>query len=230
MTDEMGDSGSVETGGGAGGEVSATPAGGEAPNVGGEVGAGGDLDNTVQEETVEGTPELDEVDDQRQPSDAARLPGAESPNPGTDTAQYDLPLDYTQKPHRPEVQDLLDKVEALDVSTAKDGAIFYSGPGNQRLAEQCARETGRQTLEQTPGGEWLDRQKLYENRYDSDTNPKGLTTQEADLVWSKLSQQFAQQASGVAFAFVHGADPARVFWGTEARVLNTSSTMTKVVM
>lgn len=153
--------------------------------------------------------------------------GSGALNPGGEDLQYDLPLDYTQKAHRPEVQDLLDEVEAKDVSTARDGAIFYSGPGNKQLAEQCAEMTGRKTLEQTEGGQWLEQQNLYPDK--GDPNPK-FTPQEADLVWARLSQRFAEQASGVAFGFVRGAAPDRVFWGTEARVLNTGSTITKVVM
>lgn len=40
----------------------------------------------------------------------------------------------------------------LDVSTAKNGAVFYSGPGNRALAEDFAVANGRTTLEMTPGG------------------------------------------------------------------------------
>jgi hypothetical protein len=182
MTDEMGDSGSVETGSGAGSsDAPAPPVGGEAPNAGA----------------------------------------------GSEDLQYDLPLDYTQKSYRPEVQELLDAVETQVVYTAKDGAIFWSGPGNEKLALQWAEMTGRVMLEHTSGGQWLKEQNLYPK--EGDPNPR-FTKQEADLIWSRLSHRFADQASGVAFAFVRGAAPDRVFWGTEARVLNTSSKMTKVLM
>jgi hypothetical protein len=161
---------------------------------------------------------------------AAPAAGGEAPNAGgRSDSQYDLPLDYTQKQPRKEVQDLLDKVETLDVSTDRDGAIFYSGPENKKLAMQCARETGRKTLEQTPGGEWLKKQNLYENHYEPDNNPKKLTHDEANIVWARLSQRYAEQASGEAFAFIRGAKPEKVFWNTEARVLNQSPSITKVI-
>jgi len=183
MIDEMGGRDSVETGDGAGaGDAQASPAGGEAPNLG----------------------------------------------VGGEDLQYDLPLDHTQKAHRPEVQNLLDQVEARDVSTPRDGAVFYSGPGNGDLARQFADETGRMTIEDTEGGKWLSEQKLYENVYDPDANPTGLTDSEANLVWSRLSQRYAEQASGEAFAFVRGANADRVFWSTEAKTLSANSNVTKV--
>lgn len=164
--------------------------------------------------------------------DAGAVPpaGAEAPNAaGGSEPQYDLALDYTQKQPRKEVQDLLDEVEIQDVSTGKDGAIFWSGPGNQKLAEQCAAMTGRKTLEQTPGGKWLSDQRLVENHYEPDNNPDALTKEEANVVWGRLSRRFAEQASGEVFAFIHGARPDRVFWSTEARVLNKGPDVTKVI-
>ena len=52
--------------------------------------------------------------------------------------------------------------EELDVSSAKDAATFYSGPGNRELAEAFARENGKTTLEMTKGGKYLDELKLFE--------------------------------------------------------------------
>ncbi len=49
----------------------------------------------------------------------------------------------------------------LDVSTAENGAVFWSGPGNRALAQQFAIANGRTTIEMTPGGAWLDAQHLF---------------------------------------------------------------------
>lgn len=48
----------------------------------------------------------------------------------------------------------------MDVSTARNSAVFYSGLGNRALAESFAAANGRTTLEMTRGGSWLDAQKL----------------------------------------------------------------------
>ena len=43
----------------------------------------------------------------------------------------------------------------LDFSTAKDGAVFWSGP-RMRDAQEWAASAGKTTLEQTKGGKYLD--------------------------------------------------------------------------
>lgn len=47
-------------------------------------------------------------------------------------------------------------VESLDVSTARNGTVLYSGQGNRALAEQFASVNQKLTLELTPGGSNLD--------------------------------------------------------------------------
>lgn len=85
MTDEMGDSGNVETGGGGagGGEVSKNPAGGETPNVGVEADVAGravkdagspgveEADGAEAEDSVEGAPEATKLADAGEPGSAA---------------------------------------------------------------------------------------------------------------------------------------------------------------
>ncbi len=96
------------------------------------------------------------------------------------------------------VDDYLRIVDGIDVSTPRNGAVFYSGRGNRELAEQFAAQNGRTTLEMTPGGRWLDQQELF-----GPNSP--LTSDEALQVWSRLSQRFADEASGNAVGFVRGA-------------------------
>jgi hypothetical protein len=102
--------------------------------------------------------------------------------------------------------------EQLDVSTAKDHAVFYSGTGNRELAEKYARANGLETLEMTPGGKYLDDLRLF------DTGSP-LTPAEAVQVWSVASRRYAEQASGIVHCFVTGARPSGVFTTVEQPAL-----------
>lgn len=99
-------------------------------------------------------------------------------------------------------------VEQLDVTTAISKSVFYSGPGNRKLAETYAIAEDKTTLEMTPGGKYLDEQKLFEQG-------SPLTPAQATQVWSRLSQRYAQQAAGDVFCFVTGARPTGVFTTVE---------------
>ncbi len=99
-------------------------------------------------------------------------------------------------------------VEQLDVTTAINKSVFYSGPGNRKLAEAYAIAEDKTTLEMTSGGKVLDDMKLFEQ-----SSP--LTPAQATQVWSRLSQRYAQQAAGDVFCFVTGARPTGVFTTVE---------------
>ncbi len=98
----------------------------------------------------------------------------------------------------------MDLVESLDVSTAPNTAVFYSGPGNRVLAETFAISNGKVTLEMTPGGAYLDGLRLF----DGDSP---LTKEEATNVWARLSARYAQNASGNTYGFVNGSWPDGIF-------------------
>lgn len=106
------------------------------------------------------------------------------------------------------------EVEKLDVSTKPNQAIFYSGENgvsgvkNRVLAEKFAEETGKVTLEMTPGGNWL-------NQMDLNGINSPLTPDQSLLVWSRLSERYAGQVSGEITLFVTGSRPDRVFYTTE---------------
>jgi hypothetical protein len=102
----------------------------------------------------------------------------------------------------------MDLVEKLDVNTAIGKAVFYSGQGNRKLAEQYAIAEDKTTLEMTPGGKILDDLKLFDQG-------SALKPEEATRVWSRLSQRYAQQAAGDVFCFVAGARPTGVFTTVE---------------
>jgi hypothetical protein len=113
-------------------------------------------------------------------------------------------------------------VEDLDVSTAPNTAAFYSGPGNRVRAEQFAKDNGGTTLEQTPGGSWLDQRLLF-----GANSP--LSPQQATLLWGRLSQRYAEGASGVVFGFVRGARPRRTFNAVEYPELLENPKVTNVI-
>jgi len=112
-------------------------------------------------------------------------------------------------------------VEKLNVSTGKNQAVFYSGPGNRDLAEQFAKANSKMTLEMTPGGKYLDGLKLFE-----ESSP--LTGDQARQVWARLSQRYAQQASGNAYAFVNGARPGSIFNTVEYPALQINPKITNI--
>ena len=94
--------------------------------------------------------------------------------------------------------------EKLDVTVAISKSVFYSGPGNRKLAEQFAIAEDKITLEMTPGGKFLDDLKLFDQG-------SPLKPEQATRVWSRLSQRYAEQAAGDVYCFVSGARPTGVF-------------------
>ncbi len=95
------------------------------------------------------------------------------------------------------------KTHSLDVSTSLDEAIFWSGRGNRELAENFASlyDYNRLTLEMTPGGQYLSSLGLFDKYPGS----------QAIVPWERLSEKFAQGASGRVSAFVEGSRPGSVF-------------------
>jgi len=114
----------------------------------------------------------------------------------------------------------LERVDSLGVSSRPGEAVFYSGwnpagVSNRDLGEAFARQKGWTTLEQTPGGKWLDQEKLYGSAKQGDF----LNPADADKVWAKLSQRYAEGVEDSATAFVNGAKPDRVFYQYEYPIL-----------
>lgn len=115
----------------------------------------------------------------------------------------------------------MDLVEKLDVSTAPNIATFYSGPGNRKAAEEFAKANGKTTLEMTEGGKFLDKLGLFE-----ENSP--LTRNEAFAVWGRLSQRYAEGASGNVYGFVKGAKPGSIFNMIEYPALKRNSAVTNI--
>jgi hypothetical protein len=117
----------------------------------------------------------------------------------------------------------MEKAQTLDVSTKPNSAVVYSGPGNRANAEAfCGANPGKVTLEQTPGGSWLDSQKLFD-----DGSP--LSQDQARQVWATLSQRYAQGASGNVVGFVKGASPTGIFETVEYPALQNNPDVTNVI-
>ena len=111
----------------------------------------------------------------------------------------------------------------IDVSSAPNSAVFYSGPGNRALAEQYAADNNGSTIEMTPGGSWLDNEQLFGP--DSQLSPD-----QATQVWSAASGRFAQGASGDVTAFTQGSRPQSIFNTVEAPALQNNPNVNSVNM
>ena len=110
---------------------------------------------------------------------------------------------------------MLAKVDELDFSTPRNGAVFYSGPGQGMRAASFAERTGGMTIDMTSGGQWL-RENL------------GVFSRaEQDLIWQKASTPFAEGASGRINAFINGANPERAFRTIEEPILNVNQNVWK---
>lgn len=123
--------------------------------------------------------------------------------------------------------DLMSKAERLDVSSPHDGATFYSGfdkATGQRMRTFAERDTDgitTTTLERTPGGRQIDDMHLYD-----DGSP--ITKGQADQVWAKLSERYAAGARGRVTAYLHNADPERVYLHDELPKLLENDKVTSI--
>lgn len=127
----------------------------------------------------------------------------------------------------PSFNSIMRQVETVDVSTPRNGAVFWTGyeRGNQAAAMKWAAANGKSTIEMTPGGQWLNSLDLY-----GVNSP--LTRAEADAAWLRMSERFTEGASGHINAFTRGTsfNPASNFYNTELPGLrlnpNVSPTIT----
>ena len=109
---------------------------------------------------------------------------------------------------------LMREVERADVRSPVDGANFYSGTAadgrHTRLHAQAHTDgVNSVTLEQTPGGKAFDDMRLYETG-------SPVTIEQADKVWARLSQRYAETADGDVTAWTHNPRPGGV-WNTVER-------------
>jgi hypothetical protein len=109
---------------------------------------------------------------------------------------------------------LMHEVELADVHSPVNGANFYSGrdPAGvpmRTYAENSTDGVSSVTLERTPGGKYFDDKKLYEAG-------SPITINQADQVWSRLSERYAQNAEGDVTAYQHNPRVGSI-WETKER-------------
>jgi hypothetical protein len=114
-------------------------------------------------------------------------------------------------------ESMLQTVDSLDFSTPRNGAVFYSGPGQGARATAFAERTGGMTIEMTQGGRYLSE------------NLSGFTRAQQDLIWQRASTPFAEGASGRINAFIKGADPSRTFRTIEEPLLDLNSDVIRAI-
>jgi hypothetical protein len=132
------------------------------------------------------------------------------------------------RPHIPKApdSDWSPVIDRLDVSTQKDGAVFWSG--DQATAQRYAESIGGSTLEATPGGNVI-------NGWDSVNDlpwgdKQGPPPWAGDL-WNGVSKKFANGATGK----VSVVQPTQKLWdqgtvwhNTEKEIINKSIARGKV--
>lgn len=104
---------------------------------------------------------------------------------------------------------MVDNPTLLDVSTAPDCAVFYSGQVTLESEEKVKARTvaegqlsdDKTILEQTPGGKFLDALQVYQGILRSD---------DADKIWTKLSGRYAESASGEVVVYMGEMRPNAV--------------------
>ncbi|GEM56366.1 hypothetical protein B0A58_00200 [Flavobacterium branchiophilum NBRC 15030 = ATCC 35035] len=135
---------------------------------------------------------------------------------------------FEAEPIKPTFKELKNMAEnTLDFSTVEDGAVFWSDK-NMRTAQKWAESssTGKTTLEQTKGGEYLDNLDLF--------NPKnGLDGSQAAEVWDTASKRFAEQAKGEINVFDEGAERygpygERTWWRVEKPILEANKNVSGI--
>ncbi|WIM98508.1 hypothetical protein ACTOB_002109 [Actinoplanes oblitus] len=122
---------------------------------------------------------------------------------------------------------LMHQVENADLRSPVNGANFYSGrqPNGERMGQYAEKQVDGITsvlIEQTPGGRRFDDMHLF----DKINSP--IDNNQADAIWKRLSQRYAQSASGEATAWLHSplADSA---WNVVERgALEKNPAITKI--
>jgi RHS repeat-associated protein len=111
----------------------------------------------------------------------------------------------------------INKVSTLDFSTSPNGAVFYSGPGQGAKAAAFANQTGRMTIEMTPGGQQLMADPVFQS----------LSPAQQYHVWQAASTPFAQGASGSVNVFANGARATGTFRTIEEPILTANPNVFK---
>jgi hypothetical protein len=121
-----------------------------------------------------------------------------------------------------------------DVSTARNGAVFFSGrtPGglaNADLAGSFANQTAKDILNFTPAGHQLGELNLYPRlALDSNGVVVPRYASETSRVFEIASQRYAEAASGTVFVFTNGAPQNSIFTRVELPTLRANPNVTDI--
>ncbi len=121
---------------------------------------------------------------------------------------------------------LMHEVENANVRSPFNGANFYSGkqPDDEKMrvfAEKQVDGVTSVTLEMTPGGRRFDDMQLF-----GDKSP--VNDDQAMDIWKRLSERYAQDASGEATAWTHKAWSGSVWYTREKPALQVNPNITKI--
>ncbi|GIF04268.1 WXG100-like domain-containing protein [Actinoplanes siamensis] len=122
---------------------------------------------------------------------------------------------------------LMHEVENADVRSPVNGATFYSGeqPGGEKMrsfAEKQVDGVTSTTLEMTPGGRRFDDMRLFEAG-------SPVARNQAYGIWQRLSERYAQNATGEATAWTHNAWSRSVWNTAEKPALQANPNITRII-
>src|SRR5690348_14194768 len=99
-------------------------------------------------------------------------------------------------------QKLLKAVETFDTTSPPDKAVFYSGVPRDVVATNAASR-GLTTIETLPDGKWLNDLQLFDKN--------ALGPDSAYQVWDRMSERYAESASGEVHLIVDNPSPRSTF-------------------
>ena len=114
--------------------------------------------------------------------------------------------------------EILSGLDEASFKTSEHSSVFWTGyrEGNQVRAMTWAQANGKMTIEMTPGGKALNALDLYS------TN-SSVTRIQADTIWNRASEMFANNASGTVNVFTEGAlAKPSVFFSIELPLLRSN--------
>jgi hypothetical protein len=123
---------------------------------------------------------------------------------------------------------LMREVERADVGSPADGANFYSGKAADGTRMRVFAESNTDgvtsvTLEKTPGGKYFDDMALYRPG-------SPISEAQANKVWARLSERYAEDASGEATAWAHNPWSGSIWNTVEKPALESNPTVTKITV
>jgi transposase InsO family protein len=121
---------------------------------------------------------------------------------------------------------LMHEVENANVRSPFNGANFYSGrqPSDTAMRDYAEKQVDgvrSVTLEMTPDGRRFDDMRLFDNG-------SPVNSDQAIDIWRRLSERYAQDASGEATAWTHNALSSSVWNTREKPALLVNPNVTKI--